>query len=411
MSMAERFDILIVGGGMVGASLAHALSGQGFSIGVIEAWPLASATQPSFDDRVIALSWGSHVILKAMGVWERIAPAAQPIQDIHISDRGHFGFARLNHRQEGAAALGYVVTARALGQALLQALEQRSAVELICPARLKSFAVSGDEVEVMLDQDDTQRRITSRLLVAADGGDSQVRRLMSIPLKEKAYGQTAIIANLRSERSHRGTAYERFTDTGPLAILPMTEDRLSLVWTAKDEEVVELMALEDGCFLARLQQRFGYRLGRLGDLGKRVAYPLRLRQACEQVRPRVALIGNAAHAIHPVTGQGFNLGLRDVAVLADLLCDAARAGQDPGDLSLLQAYEQWRRKDQHAVAVITDSLARFFANPFAPLRLLRNLGLVGMDIAPGLKHLVARQFMGINGRLPRLGRGVSLDEF
>ncbi|MCU7905521.1 MAG: 2-octaprenyl-6-methoxyphenyl hydroxylase [Candidatus Thiodiazotropha sp. (ex Epidulcina cf. delphinae)] len=409
--MGDRFDILIVGGGMVGAGLARALCGQGFSIGVIEAWSPASVTQPSFDDRVIALSWGSRVILKTMGVWKRIAPAAQPIQDIHISDRGHFGFTRLNHRQEGVAALGYVVTARALGQALLQDLQRQSDVEWICPARLKSFTVAEAEVEVMLDQDDSQRRITGRLLVAADGGDSQVRRFLSIPLNEKTYGQTAIIANLRSERPHCGIAYERFTDTGPLAILPMTEDRLSLVWTAKDEEVAGLMALQDERFVAGLQQRFGYRLGRLQDLGKRVAYPLRFRKACEQVRSRVALIGNAAHAIHPVTGQGFNLGLRDVAVLADLLCDAARAARDPGDLSLLQAYEQWRKKDQRAVAVITDSLARLFANPFGPLRLARNLGLVGVDVSPGLKHLVAKQFMGINGRLPRLGRGVSLDGF
>jgi 2-octaprenyl-6-methoxyphenol hydroxylase len=407
--MAENYDLLIVGGGMVGASLAHAVRGQGLRIGVIEAWPLESSVQPSFDDRVIALSWGSRVILQAMGVWDDIQPAAEPILNIHISDRGHFGFTRLNHQKEGVEALGYVVTARALGEALLQNLVNHQSIHLICPARLKSFAVSDSEVEVRLDQGTGEQRLSTRLLVAADGGDSQVRQFLSIPLKEKSYGQTAIIANLRAEQAHRGIAYERFTDTGPLALLPMRDDRLSMVWTARDDQVSELMSLSDEVFLLRLQDRFGYRLGRLYDLGKRLAYPLHLRQAVEQVSSRVALVGNAAHAIHPVTGQGFNLGLRDVAVLADLLADASQRGEDPGDLGLLKEYAKWRKKDQNSVAMITDSLARLFANPFGPLRLVRNLGMVGLDVIPSMKHLVARQFMGLNGRLPRLARGVSLE--
>ncbi|MCG7895608.1 MAG: 2-octaprenyl-6-methoxyphenyl hydroxylase [Candidatus Thiodiazotropha taylori] len=406
--MIVQQDILIVGGGMVGASLAHALSGHGYKIGVIEAWPLSSSSQPSYDDRVIALSWGSRLILQAMGVWHGIEAVAQPILDIHISDRGHFGFTRLNHHQEGVDALGYVVTAKSLGNALLRELDQRQDVELICPAQLKSFAVSDNGVEARIEQDGHERRINARLLVAADGGDSLVRRFLSIPLKEKSYGQTAIIANLSCDREHQSVAYERFTDTGPLALLPMTDERLSMVWTAEDHQVAELMGLSDQAFLDRLQDRFGYRLGRLERLGKRVAYPLRLRQAAEQVRPRIALIGNAAHAIHPVTGQGFNLGLRDVAGLADLLVEAAQHGRDPGDLELLNEYRQWRERDQNRVAAITDSLARLFANPFGPLRLMRNLGLVGLDLMPGLKHQVARQFMGLNGRLSKLGRGVSL---
>ncbi|MCG8087390.1 MAG: 2-octaprenyl-6-methoxyphenyl hydroxylase [Candidatus Thiodiazotropha endolucinida] len=406
--MIVQQDILIVGGGMVGASLAHALSGHGYKIGVIEAWPLSSSSQPSYDDRVIALSWGSRLILQAMGVWHGIETVAQPILDIHISDRGHFGFTRLNHRQEGVDALGYVVTAKSLGNALLRELDQRQDVELICPAQLKSFAVSDNGVEARIEQDGHEKRINARLLVAADGGDSLVRRFLSIPLKEKSYGQTAIIANLSCDREHQSVAYERFTDTGPLALLPMTDERLSMVWTAEDHQVAELMGLSDQAFLDRLQDRFGYRLGRLERLGKRVAYPLRLRQAAEQVRPRIALIGNAAHAIHPVTGQGFNLGLRDVAGLADLLVEAAQHGRDPGDLELLNEYRQWRERDQNRVAAITDSLARLFANPFGPLRLMRNLGLVGLDLMPGLKHQVARQFMGLNGRLSKLGRGVSL---
>ena len=407
--MQPDFDLLIVGGGMVGASLARAVSGLGLRIGVVEAYAVETAGQPSFDDRVIALSWGSRLILQGIGVWPAMAQAAQPIDRIHISDRGHFGFTHLDSVKEGVEALGYVVTARAMGEVLQRDLAEQAGVSFICPARLHDFTVESEQVRVELEQASGVNQYTTRLLVAADGGDSQVRQLLDIPLKEREYGQTAIIANLTAAQPHRGVAYERFTDSGPLAMLPMTEGRISMVWTAKDDQVASLMGLDDANFLAHLQERFGYRLGALETIGQRVAYPLRLRQATEQVRPRVALIGNAAHTIHPVTGQGFNLGLRDVAVLADLLGDAAQAQQDLGQQSLLKAYAEWRRRDQQAVAWITDGLARLFANPLGPLRLGRNLGLLGLDGLPSLKHLVAKQFMGINGRLPRLGRGVSLD--
>ncbi|MGD8910225.1 MAG: 2-octaprenyl-6-methoxyphenyl hydroxylase, partial [Chromatiales bacterium] len=333
----------------------------------------------------------------------------EPICRIHISDRGHFGFAHLDCVDEGVEALGYVVTARAMGEVLQPGLAEQSGVTFISPAKLTSFRVESDQVKVNLRQGDGTSEFSARLLVAADGGDSRIRQLLSVPLREREYGQTAIIANLTSSLPHRGVAYERFTDSGPLAMLPMTEGRISMVWTAKDDQVDALMTLGEEEFLDALQERFGYRLGRMEKVGQRFPYPLRLRQATEQVRPRVALIGNAAHTIHPVAGQGFNLGLRDVAVLADLLFDASRGHLDVGDMALLKRYADWRSRDQRRVARITDTLARLFANPLAPLRMARNLGLLGLDGLPGLKHGVARQFMGINDRLPRLGRGVSLD--
>jgi 2-octaprenyl-6-methoxyphenol hydroxylase len=406
--MRADYDVLIVGGGMVGASLARAVSGQGLKIGVIEAWPYQSQNQPSYDDRVLALSWGTRLILQGMGLWGALQAEAEPIRDIHISDRGHFGFARLNHRDEGVEALGYVVTARDLGQVLLQGLEALDDIDLLCPAILEGFTQQASELMVEIERSGRREQLSARLLVAADGGDSKVRRLLDLPSTESSYGQTALIANVTPERPHQGVAYERFTDSGPLAMLPMSGGRCSLVWTARDEQVDELLSLDDAAFLARLQARFGYRLGRMEKVGERLAYPLKLRRVKELVRPRIAFAGNAAHTLHPVTGQGFNLGLRDVAALAEILADAARQQADPGSEENLRRYVAWRQADQDRVSFITDSLARLFANPFTPVRMARNLGLLGLDLTPGLKHLVARQFMGLNGRLPRLARGVSL---
>jgi 2-octaprenyl-6-methoxyphenol hydroxylase len=406
--MNNEYDILIIGGGMVGASLAHALSGRGVRIGVVEAHPLDSRAQPSYDDRVIALAYGTRRILSGVGVWTQIAADAEPIRRIHISDRGRCGFTRLDHADVGVEALGYVATARVLGQSLLKGLESAADVELLCPGQLESFETRDDRVSVEAKVNGEREFLTCRLLVAADGGRSLVRQLLGLKTRHWTYGQTAVIANITPGTEHRGVAYERFTDSGPLAMLPMTEGRCSLVWTLADGQVGDVMGLDDRRFLQRLQARFGYRLGRLQKVGARSAYPLRHMLIKDKVRPRVVLIGNAAHTLHPVAGQGFNLGMRDVAVLAERVGEAARAGADPGSRELLQRYADSRRGDQQAVSLITDGLVRLFTNPLAPVSLARNLGLLGLDMAPGAKRLVARRFMGLSGRLPRLARGLSL---
>jgi 2-octaprenyl-6-methoxyphenol hydroxylase len=256
------------------------------------------------------------------------------------------------------------------------------------------------------------------LLAAADGGESFVRTQLGIGVRERPYGHDAIITTVTPDRPQPGVAYERFTDTGPLAMLPMTEGRWSVVWTSREDETAALLGLTDSAFLARLQERFGYRLGGLDRLGRRVAYPLRQVLATEGVVGRVVLIGNAAHTLHPVAGQGFNLGLRDVAALAEVLVGTSRTGADPGGQAALADYTQWRRRDQSQSALVTDALARLFVNPWAPLRLARDLGLVGLDLIPAARRTLGRRFMGLGpavggdagGRLPRLARGLALED-
>ena len=402
------FDVVIVGGGMVGASLARALAAAGLHVAVVEAWGLESGHQPSYDERAIALAWGTRVILEAMGVWAQLQAEAEPIRHIHVSDRGHFGFTRLHAAELGVEALGYVAPARAMGRALLDGLGEVPGVELICPATLLSFEVGEDDVELLCETGDGQRRLRGRLLVAADGSHSLVRERLCIGQRAWSYGQTAVICNLTPGHSGKGTAYERFTGDGPMAMLPLTGGRYALIWTLPDPEVEQVMGLDDAAFLARVQSRFGYRLGRLARPGTRAAYPLKLLRAKEQVRPRVVLIGNAAHAVHPITGQGFNLGIRDVAVLADVVA-AAHREEDFGSLPVLTRYALWRKGDQQRVALLTDGLVRLFTNPLPPLQLLRNLGLVALDLTPPAKRLLSRQFMGLSGRLPRLARGLPVE--
>jgi len=404
----ERFDVLIIGGGLVGASLACALAETRLRVALVEAVPVGSVSQPSYDERVIALAWGSRLILAGAGVWPAVAPEAEPIRRIHISDRGRPGLARLDCADQGVDALGYVVPARVLGQALYQRLQRVGQVELLCPARLGEFRVRGEEVEGELDLSGTSRSFRARMLVGADGGQSGIRERLGLAVWQWEYGHTAVIATVTPDRPRAGTAYERFTDSGPLALLPMTQDRYSVVWTAADAAAPELLGLPDAEFLARLQERFGFRLGRLAHLGRRASYPLRLVQVKNPVGERLALIGNAAHTLHPVAGQGLNLGLRDVAVLAELLAEASASGGDPGAAELLRRYGEARRWDQRGAALITDGLARIFANPLCPVPALRDLGLIGLDLLPGLKRGVARQFMGLRGSLPRLSRGLPL---
>lgn len=408
--MADNFDydILIIGGGMVGASLACALGEQPLRIAVIEAVPFRSQQHPSYDERSIALAYGSRLILEGMGLWPRLDGQVTPIKRIHVSDRGHFGMSHMDSRGSGCDALGYVVENRVLGNVLAERLEQLAHIEMFCPARLDSLDPDSKSVTAVIDQDGQTRSLTARLVIGADGSQSAVRKLTGIDARTWDYGQSAIIANVTPEHGHDFTAYERFTDSGPLALLPLTEQRCSLVWTVRTAEADTVMNYDDDEFLHRLQQRFGYRLGTFIRKGRHVAYPLTLMRASPHRQPRLALIGNAAHTLHPIAGQGLNLGIRDVAALAEVIVESLHKQRDIGSAHMLRQYDSWRLRDQRRIITLTDSLVRLFSNRLPPLVAARNLGMLVMDVVPPLKRQLLRHTMGLAGHLPRLARGLPL---
>jgi 2-octaprenyl-6-methoxyphenol hydroxylase len=409
MTPAIDHDLLIIGGGLVGASLACALDGLGLRIGLVEAAPPTVSQHPSYDDRTLALAQGTRRIFQTLGLWDALAATATPIRRIHLSERGGPGFAQLDSGEEGADALGYVVEARLIGAALLAKLPTRSGVELLCPARLERVLIEPEAACATIRLGENRAvELRARLLVAADGANSPVREQLDIAALRWDYGQQAVIANVTPTRPHHNVAYERFTADGPVALLPMGENRCAVVCTVNQPEVPAVMDLDDASFLALLSERFGDRLGPFLRVGHRQAYPLFLLKSREHARSRAALIGNAAHTLHPIAGQGFNLGIRDVAALAEVIADARRTGQDIGDLRVLNRYADWRRWDQRQTIAFTDTLNRLFANPLWPVRVVRNLGLLTFDLCPPLKHLFARQMMGLDGRLPKLARGLKL---
>lgn len=408
------FDLLIVGGGMVGASLACALGDSPLKVGVIEATPFESASQPSFDARTLALAYGTRCIFDSLGLWQAIEQrGVTPIRRIHVSDRGHAGSSHLDSQSEGVEALGYVAETRLLGQVLHDRMRSFRNVEFLCPAQVSQVNLEATRASVTITEQTGSRQLSARLLVAADGGNSLTRQLLGIKTFRMGYDQHAVIANVAIDGDHQGVAYERFTASGPMALLPSRdpdgrENVFALVWTVKSAERDEVLRLDDAAFLAQLQQRFGERAGRFVKVGERSIYPLGWMQSREHVRPRLAIIGNAAHTLHPVAGQGFNLGLRDVAVLAQVVVDGVKRGQDPGELTLLREYARWRRRDQLETALFTDGLVRTFSTAFPPLALARNIGLALVDILPPVKHALARHAMGLGGKLPRLARGLRL---
>lgn len=405
MTTPTDTDILIAGGGLVGAALGVALRGTGLRVTVAEAVPPRAAGQPSFDDRSTALAFTSRRILETLGVWEALGAHAHPIERVHVSQQGRLGVTRLSAAEENLPALGYVVPNRALGRALLDALDHAPDVEYIAPANVTGAEREEGCVRAVVETPAGARQVNAGLLVVADGARSPLRAMLGVEAREWDYRQTAIVCNVSTELPHGNVAYERFTPEGPMALLPLDAERMALVLVERSDVAGDVVALDDDAFLERVQRRFGTRLGRLLRAGARASYPLALVTATRQVERRTVILGNAAHSLHPIAGQGFNLSLRDVAVLAEVLV-AHRA--DPGAPAALQEYARWRRQDQRKVVAFTDLLNRLFGIPFGLAAHARGLGLLGMDLLPGARREFSRHAMGRAGRLPKLARGLPL---
>jgi len=387
---------------MVGASLAVALAGSGISTMLVEGTAPGSTAQPSFDDRTTALGNASRRIFQGLGVWEHLASEAAAIHTIHVSDAGRFGFARLSAKEQGVEAFGYVIPNRVIGAALWQKLQQSKDVLLRVPARPEQVEISDSGVTFSLPSES----VSARLVVAADGAHSVVRATARIEADVEDYDQIAIVANVAADRPHDGTAYERFTQSGPLAVLPLHDGSYGVIWTCRPERAAEVLSFDDATYLRELQERFGWRAGRFVRAGVRASYPLKLTRAATTVAPRTVLIGNAAQALHPVAGQGFNLGLRDAAMLAEVVAGAH--GEDVGSAELLNRFAAWRAGDRAGVVRFTDGLVKLFGDPRPGVGLLRNLGLLLFDLSPPAKSALARVSAGFAGPTPRLARGLSL---
>ena len=404
-------DLAIAGGGLVGASLALALAPLGLKIALVEGVaPVAgSGEHPSFDERTTALANGTVRVFRSLGVWRHMEREATPIRRIHVSEQGRFGTARIDAAEQGLEALGYVLPNRVIGAALWQGLKECAGVEVIAPARVLGSEPADDQRILVLEHEGVERRIATRLVVAADGAKSLVREQAGIAADHWGYGQTAIIATVTTQRFHDYVAYERFTPEGPIAVLPLAEGRGGIVWTRRPEEAARLLALGDEEFRAEFQRAFGFRLGRILEVGARHSYELGLVRTTSHVAERLAVVGNAAQSMHPIAGQGFNLGLRDAASLAEVIADASAAGQrDPGARETLAAYAQWREEDQGRIVAFTDGLVRLFGSPLGLARGLRSAGLLAFDAFPPAKAAMARLSVGAAGRVPRLARGVPL---
>ena len=391
----SRVSLAIIGGGLVGASLALALQSgakaRGWKIVLIEPFAPGNTYQPSYDARSSALSYGARLIYERMGVWSAIAERAEPIKDIHVSDRGRFSTARLSAREEGVPALGYVVENAWLGQCLWKSLDPE-VISWRCPAEVIHMQPMDTGYRLTLN-DETS--LDCDLAVLADGGRSGLREQLGIHVRKRPYDQSALIANITPSQPHEGMAFERFTDEGPMALLPLPDNRCALVWTRLGMDAKRLADVDERSFLRELQGVFGYRLGTLKQVGARHLYPLTLVESEEQVRPHLAVLGNAAHSLHPIAGQGFNLSLRDAQALADVLL---ASDKKPGDLATLLSYQQHQTPDQQLTIGFSDQVTRLFGSDQTLISLGRNLGLLGLDLMPPAKRWFARQAMGLGTR-------------
>lgn len=408
-------DVVIMGGGLVGASLAACLARDpNLSIAVVEKFLPSSDDQsaqlhPSYDARNTALSNGTCHVFDQLGLWQSMREFAVPIQTIDITNQGSFGRAVIRAEEERVRALGYVIENRYMGKFLMEHLQQCPNVQFLAPAEIGGLHYEGDKIVASVEVDGRWDMIKTPLVVIADGAQSQGRELLGIGADVTGYDQVAIVTAVTPDRPHNNLALERFTSTGPLAVLPQTDNRWGLTWCLDKERADELMAANDESFMRALEQAAGSSIGNLTKVGKRYTYPLALTLAKEQVRPNVVVLGNAAHGLHPVAGQGLNMAMRDVAVLLQTLFEAKANGIPWGDFKLLNGYLQQREQDQFNTIQFSDKLTKLFSNRNPVLSLARNSGLLLFDTLQGTKRFVARHAMGrsVSTTLPEVVKEVA----
>ncbi|HJL93143.1 MAG TPA: 2-octaprenyl-6-methoxyphenyl hydroxylase [Woeseiaceae bacterium] len=403
------FDIIVVGGGMIGASMSLALASLNLRIAVVEKVKPSNQIQPSFDDRSTALSRSSKNMFEAMGIWDQICDVSTPIRSIHVSDKGRFGFSHICAEEQQVEALGYVVINRVLGSVLLNELNIKENVKLFCPSTIVSVSNTEEYCDATLESNNLQKKISAKLMIVADGANSSVRKMLGIGVNRVDYRQNAIIGNVLTEEPIANRAFERFTELGSIAFLPIEDDRSAFIWVLPEDHSEELMGASEDSFLESLQYQFGSRLGRLSNLGNRSCYPLALTQAYRLIAERSVLVGNAANGLHPIAAQGFNLGLRDVATLTDCIFDEIRLRNLDSSIGrILHRYSEWRKSDHKKLGYFTDNLVRLFGSKRKSSRFVRDIGMFGFDFIPGFRNLFVKHTMGLAGKLPRLSRGVPL---
>jgi 2-octaprenylphenol hydroxylase len=387
------FDVVIAGGGLVGLSLAAVLGKADFKVAVLETrmadfdWP-----QGSIDLRVYAVTRASQALLTAVGAWSAMQTSAAPFREMRVWDAGGNGDIHFDSAELGEPYLGHILESRVIEKALLEVVAELPSVSLLCPARVNAFELQGDRQHIELQDG---RSLAAKLLVGADGKDSAVRGYAGIHARASDYGQQALVATVRTQLPHAETAWQRFMPTGPLAFLPLFDGRSSIVWSADSAAARRLMELDDADFRAALGEAFEHRLGEVLDCSERGLFPLRRQYAERYVAPRLALVGDASHVVHPLAGQGVNLGLKDVSELADTLVQARDRRRDIGALLVLRRYERARKGDNLAMMWVMDGFKQLFGSRATPLRWARNLGLNLVDAAPPLKNQIMRVAMGL----------------
>ena len=408
---ASDYDIAIIGGGLAGASLAVALANTHYRVAVIEAIEFDSNAQPSYDERTIALTYSAKHIFSQLNVWdEEVEAQACALKSIHISNKGHFGKTRLDHKDAGTEALGYVIPTRALGQALMRKLEHTANIDFFCPYVAEQLDTDGATAVIKVNSREkkTSKQISASLAVIADGGRSPILNSLGLSSESKAYPQSALLSIVKTNLAHQHRAYERFVKNGPLALLPMNGQRFAVVWTLSREELETVSTLSDEQFLAHLQTTFGTRAGLFSAPTPRKTYPLSRNSLKTPYSNRVLALGNAAHTVHPVAGQGFNLGLRDIATLAELLMQTSTSDSDIGSIEFLRNYADLRADDTRRVAQFTDGLLSIFNHSSPLVQLGRNLGLTVVENLPFVKRALLKRTTGLGPEQPRMARGLKL---